>query len=98
MYLAVRWERHRPNPLLVQLASQSKSKVQPSTQTNLIIDIMTRRSDEENTKWENLQKNLDVMFHQITEMYSVQKQMKAQLDLTAAAMDEYTHEQHLISQ
>jgi len=59
---------------------------------------MTRRSDEENSKWENLQKNLDVMFHQITEMHSVQKQMKAQLDLTAAAMDEYTHEQHLISQ
>jgi len=59
---------------------------------------MTRRSDEENTKWENLQKNLDVMFHQITEMHSVQKQMKAQLDLTAAAMDEYTNEQHLISQ
>jgi len=59
---------------------------------------MTRRSDEENSKWENLQKNLDVMFHQITEMHSVQKQMKAQLDLTAAAMDEYTQEQHLISQ
>jgi len=58
---------------------------------------MTRRSEEENSRWEQLQKNLDVMFSQINEMHTTQKQMKAQMDLRSAAMDEYAHEQHIIA-
>lgn len=59
---------------------------------------MTRRSDEESSRWEALQKNLDVMFTQIEDMHTVQKQMKAQMDLRDAAMDEYNQEQHTIAQ
>jgi len=59
---------------------------------------MTRRSEEENSRWEQLQKNLDVMFSQINEMHTTQKQMKAQMDLRSAAMDEYAQEQHNIAQ
>jgi len=59
---------------------------------------MTRTSEEESSKWDQLSKNLDVMFSQISEMHDVQKKMKAQMDLTAAAMDDYSTEQHLIAQ
>ena len=59
---------------------------------------MTHRSEEENSRWEQLQKNLDVMFSQINEMHTTQKQMKAQMDLRSAAMDEYAQEQHIIAQ
>jgi hypothetical protein len=58
---------------------------------------MTRRSEEENSKWEQLQKNFDTIFSQMNEMSMVQKQMKAQMDLRDAAMDEYTKEQQTIS-
>jgi len=51
---------------------------------------MTRTSEEESSKWDQLSKNLDVMFSQISEMHDVQKKMKAQMDLTAAAMDDYS--------
>jgi hypothetical protein len=37
---------------------------------------MTRRSEEESSKWEQLQKNFDTMFSQMNEMSTVQKQMK----------------------
>ena len=56
---------------------------------------MTRTSEEESSKWDQLSKNLDVMFSQISEMHDVQKKMKAQMDLTA---DDYSTEQHLIAQ
>jgi hypothetical protein len=58
---------------------------------------MTRCSEEESSKWEQLQKNFDTLFSQ-NELSTVQKQMKAQMDLRDAAMDEYSKEQQTISQ
>jgi hypothetical protein len=59
---------------------------------------MTRRSEEENSKWEQLQKNFDTMFSQMAELRNTQKEMKAQMDLYGSVMDEYTTEQHTITQ
>jgi hypothetical protein len=36
------------------------------------------------------------MFQQIKDIPTVQQQMKAQMDLRSAAMDEYAEEQHII--
>ena len=58
---------------------------------------MSRHSDEDDGRWADLQKNLELMFQQINEMHTVQKQMKAQMDLRSAVMDEYAEEQHIIA-
>lgn len=59
---------------------------------------MTRRSEEENNKWEQLQKNFDTMFSQMAEMSTAQKEMKAQMNLYGSVMDDYSKEQHTIAQ
>lgn len=58
---------------------------------------MTKTSDEEHSRWAQMEKNLDVMFQQVSEMYATQKQMKAQMDLRDDVVDAYGREQHLIA-
>jgi hypothetical protein len=58
---------------------------------------MTRSRDEENTRWEKLEKSLDALFTRMDGLSNAQNQMKAQMDLRDQAMDSYTEEQHKIA-
>ena len=42
--------------------------------------------------------NFDLLFSQVNEIGLVQQQMKSQMVIRGAAMDQYTAEQHMIAQ
>ena len=48
---------------------------------------MTRSRDEENTRWEKLEKSLDALFTRIDGLSNAQSQMKAQMELRDQATD-----------
>jgi hypothetical protein len=53
---------------------------------------MTHSWEEENTRWEKLERSLDALFTCIDGLSNTQSQMKAQIDLRDQAMDSYTEE------
>jgi hypothetical protein len=59
---------------------------------------MSKRSDDEDSRWDQVMTNFNLLFNQVTEINTVQRQMKTQMDIRAAAMDQYSQEQHLIAQ
>jgi len=58
---------------------------------------MTRSREEENSRWEKLERSLDALFTRIDGLSNTQNQMKTQMDLRDQAMDSYTEEQHKIA-
>jgi hypothetical protein len=72
--------------------------IKPSKQTQIWLDNMSKRSDEDNSKRDQVISNFDLLFTQVNEINTVQKQMKTQMDIRCAAMDQYSQEQHLIAQ
>jgi hypothetical protein len=70
----------------------------PSAQTKILLDTMSKRSDEDNSKWDHVMGNFDLLFSQINDMSMVQQSLKAQMDLSSAAVDKYSAEQQMIAQ
>jgi hypothetical protein len=81
----------------VTTGPKKQGVVLPSQQTRIILDNMSRNSEEDDSRWADLQQNLEVKFQQIKDIHTVQRQMKAQMDLRSSAMDEYAQEQHIIA-
>jgi hypothetical protein len=70
----------------------------PSKQTQILLDNMSRSADEEKSRWDQVMENFDLLFSQMNELGVVQQQVKTQLDIRGAAMDQYSQEQHMIAQ
>lgn len=62
----------------------------PSKQTQILLDIMLHSADEEKTRWDQVMEHFDLLFSQINDLGVVQQQLKAQLDIRGAAMDQYS--------
>jgi hypothetical protein len=62
----------------------------PSKQTQILLDTMSRSADEEKTRWDQVMEHFDLLFSQINDLGVVQQQLKAQLDIRGAAMDQYS--------
>lgn len=82
----------------VSVISGTTAPIKPSKQTQILLDSMSKRSDDEDSRWDQVMTNFDLLFNQVTEINTVQRQMKTQMDIRAAAMDQYSQEQHLIAQ
>ena len=59
---------------------------------------MSKSAEEENTRWDQVMENFDLLFSQVNEIGVVQQQMKSQMDIRGAAMDQYSAEQYIIAQ
>jgi hypothetical protein len=59
---------------------------------------MSKNTEEEKNRWDQVMEQFDLVFTRVDDIGAVQQQMKAQMDIRAAAMDTYTAEQHLIAQ
>jgi len=59
---------------------------------------MSKSIEEEKTRWDQVMENFDLLFSQVNEIGVVQQQMKSQMDIRGAAMDQYSAEQHMIAQ
>ena len=59
---------------------------------------MSKSIEEEKTRWDQVMENFDLLFSQVNEIGVVQQQMKSQMDIWGAAMDQYSAEQHMIAQ
>jgi len=70
----------------------------PSKQTQILLDNMSKSAEEEKTRWDQVMENFDLLFSQVNEIGVVQQQMKSQMDIRGAAMDQYLAEQHMITQ
>jgi hypothetical protein len=51
---------------------------------------MLHSADEEKTRWDQVMEHFDLLFSQINDLGVVQQQLKAQLDIRGAAMDQYS--------
>ena len=70
----------------------------PSKQTHILLDNLSKSAEEEKTRWDRVMENFDLLFSQVNEIGLVQQQMKSQMVIRGAAMDQYTAEQHMIAQ
>lgn len=59
---------------------------------------MSKSVEDEQSKWDQVMKNFDLLFSQMNDIGVVQQQLKTQLDIRGAAMDQYSAEQHMIAQ
>jgi hypothetical protein len=51
---------------------------------------MSRNTEEENTKWDQVMEHFDLLFTQLNDLSVVQQQLKSQMDIRGAAMDQYS--------
>jgi len=72
--------------------------VKPSKQTQILLDDMSRSTDEEKQFMDQVMEQFDLLFTRVNDIGETQQQMKQQMDIRGAEMDEYTAEQHLIAQ
>lgn len=69
----------------------------PSKQTQIYLDTISRSNEEEQSKWDQVMKNFDLLFSQVNDIGLVQQQLMTQLDIRGATMDQYSNEQHMIA-
>ena len=58
---------------------------------------MSKSADEEKQFMEQVMDQFDLLFSRVNDIGEVQQQMKAQMDIKGAAMDNYSAEQHMIA-
>lgn len=59
---------------------------------------MSKSQEEEQTRWDQVMQQFDLLFTQVNNISVVQQQLKTQMDIRGAAMDQYSAEQHMIAQ
>lgn len=59
---------------------------------------MSKSADDEKQFMDQVMEHFDLLFARVNDIGEVQQQMKTQMDIRGAAMDNYTAEQHLIAQ
>jgi hypothetical protein len=59
---------------------------------------MSKSADEEKQFKDQVLEHLDLLFSRMNDIGEVQQQLKAQMDIRGAAMDNYSAEQHMIAQ
>lgn len=64
----------------------------PLKQTQILLDAMSRSADEEKAFKNEVMEYLHPLFSRISDIGEVQRQMKAQMDIRASAMDNYSAE------
>ena len=95
--------RSRPNWLFdppFQLSYHTvviTAPVKPSKQTQILLDNMSKSTDEKQSM-DQVMEHFDLLFTRVNDIGETQQQMKQQMDIRGAEMDEYTAEQHLIAQ
>lgn len=66
--------------------------VKPSKQTHILLDTMSKSADEEKTFMTEVMDQFDLLFTRVNDIGEMQQQMKVQMDIRAAAMDNYSAE------
>jgi len=59
---------------------------------------MSKSTEEEKSNWDQVMENFDLLFSQMNDIGVVQQQLKTQMDIRGAAMDQYSTEQRMIGQ
>jgi len=59
---------------------------------------MARSADDEKQFMDQVMEQFDLLFTRVNDIGELQQQMKAQMDIRGAAMDNYSAEQHMIAQ
>jgi len=97
---------HHPSPRIrvvyncvsVSFKSFITAPLKPSKQTQILLDNMSKNTEEEKTRWDQVMEHFDLLFTRVNDIGEVQQQMKTQMDIRGQAMDNYTAEQQLIAQ
>ena len=72
--------------------------LKPSKQTQILLDTMAKSADDEKQFMDQVMEHFDLLFTRVNDIGELQQQMKAQMDIRGAAMDNYSAEQHMIAQ
>ena len=59
---------------------------------------MARSADDEKQFMDQVMEQFDLLFTRVNDIRELQQQMKAQMDIRGAAMDNYSAEQYMIAQ
>ena len=54
----------------------------PSKQTQFVLDAMSKNSDEEKGRWDQVMEHFDLLFQQMNDIEVIQQEMKRELTLT----------------
>jgi hypothetical protein len=74
---------------VVCLKYLNTASIKPSKQTTLILETMSKNSDDERSRWDQIQHTFDDLLSEMSDTKKMQAQMKTQMDLRGAAMDQY---------
>jgi len=60
-------------------SSTTAAPIKPSKQTQILLDQMSKNTDEEKTKWDQVMENFDLLYARINDMGITQQELKTQI-------------------
>lgn len=80
----------------VSITAPSKP-IQPSKQTQLLLDQMSQSKNDDQSRWDQLLDNFNLLFNRMTDMGITQQELKTQIELSNAKVDQCAKDQQFIS-
>jgi hypothetical protein len=72
--------------------------IKPSKQTQILLDQMSKSTEEEKKRWDQVMENFDLLYTRLNDMGITQQELKNQIQLNNTKVDQCSNEQKLIAQ
>ena len=74
------------------------ASIKPSKQTQILLDHMSKQSDDDKSKWDQMMESVDLLFDRISDINNSQPELKQQVMETTQKVDRFSTKQDFISQ
>ena len=74
------------------------ASVKPSKQTQILLEEMSRRSDDDKSRWDQMLESVDLLFDRMNDINLAQQDLKNQVMANNQKVDNFTAQQDFISQ
>jgi hypothetical protein len=72
--------------------------IKPSKQTQILLDQISKSTEEEKKRWDQVMENFDLLYTRLNDMGITQQELKNQIQLNNTKVDQCSNEQKLIAQ
>ena len=70
----------------------------PSKQTQILLDHMSKSTDDEKSRWDQMLESVDLLFHRMNDIGVIQQELKTQMQENNKKVDKCAAEQQFIAQ
>jgi hypothetical protein len=66
--------------------------IKPSKQTQILLDQMSKSTEEEKKRWDQVMENFDLLYTRLNDMGITQQELKNQIQLNNTKVDQCSNE------